>query len=895
MATILTSGDYEFFLDKRPAGFIESKHADGSMRLTVHKERSKAYIKSNFRHLNSGQLFFIIYVVKNTVKYSYKLMMNSGVKNYIDSIFREIKSATIADYNLDAFKGFKNFDYINFHLLNKHIFKNETEDFFIGIPKDDYKEHFFESIFYAVVSVKLFQNYCAYKHTNPSLTTNDIIFTRKKIYKYLGATDNYMNLVPKFPAKNQKDAIIQVPKGVFTKLNQEFDFQKWKTVECLEGFSEFLNSSFRINNFPLLTNFTHKTLIISDKRLTRVNEYIPFKYHSKNGTDTYNLPFDSIIEICNSYTVAEKLIDSGKINQHFDEIIVIGDAKYREEIFPNIQNGKWSGYFDSIILIGTNKPSIQHTFKQWNWTKRETIIAHDHEPNEITESFVEDEELNTIVRELDSFLQDCRCKYSLDIQYLLKFSNFFLRQIIWGAEQVRANFDNYLSRIKNHFSSHEFESQIFSSPRINYSSQVKDEIVNTAYSYFERMAELLLQRNKKWEKIIWLASEGIKFTLLVDGRDYEIVSQQLHERGINSVKLMYIEHVSKLTFDKWFDNTVRYLREAHLILPYLNSSVLYHKLLEVKGEIQVLGYNKLDAHILTILKAKEDNELAKHINNPDRNLFVKSKFEVTQKEITELPFYNNIFDFSETDTFLKRYTKDGDPSGEDVFYEITFDNGLTDVLQGSKRVIWMYSDSSTDLTIQECFVGAVIKYYKNESRELFNELLRIKDSGDVLGHINEYAKLWRKALEQLHKQFPNMERLYKEIFQGKNTIQLQALKGYFSTDSKTVFPQSEVLEAIYQTFKRNGYSTNEFMNSYQAIKTAASQHISIKVKFGRQLSKLLSENSDIDLKELLSELDELPVELKQRIGAFIKSGTIKIIKPINSSNERILAESTADI
>jgi hypothetical protein len=96
-------------------------------------------------------------------------------------------------------------------------------------------------------------------------------------------------------------------------------------------------------------------------------------------------------------------------------------------------------------------------------------------------------------------------------------------------------------------------------------------------------------------------------------------------------------------------------------------------------------------------------------------------------------------------------------------------------------------------------------------------------------------------------------------------------------------------------FKRNGYSDNEFTNNYQAIKTAASQHISIKVKFGRQLSKLLSEGADIDLNELLSEIDELPVELKQRVGAFIKSGTIKIIKPISNSDERILTKSTADI
>ncbi|MCO5287300.1 MAG: hypothetical protein M9898_12885 [Chitinophagaceae bacterium] len=817
------------------------------------------------------------------------------IRQYIQNVVDEIKHSSVEDFNIKAFNDFKYFDFINFHLLNKHIFENGKEDLFIAIPEFDYRVHSLESIFYAVVLVKLFQNYCAYTNTNPELFTKDIIFTRGKIYKYLGVTGNYMNLAPKFPAKNQKNAVIQVPKGVYTKLNQEFDYQKRKTVQCLKGFSKFLNSSFKISNFPLLTQFTNKTLIISDKKLTKVNEYIPFRYHTKTGTDIYKLPFDSVIEICNSYTVAESLIESGKINQHFDEIIIIGDAKYRDELFPNIQNGKWNGYFNSIVLIGTNKPTIQHVFKQWNWTKREIIIAHNHEPNEVMGLPVEDEELNAIILELDSFLQDCKVRYSLDIQYLLKFTNYFLRQIIGGVETVNVNFDFYLARVRSHLSSHEFEGIVFSAPKINYSNQTKDEIINAAYSFFERMAALLLLRNKKWQKIVQLASEGKQFSLLIDGKDYETVLHQIKKADISSIKLITTKHSSQLTFDKWLDDAGRYLYETHLVIPYLNNISLYNKLLEIRGKVHVMGYDKLDAHILTNIKAKEDNELTKHINHPDRSLFIKSKLKVDIEEIEEPPFYQNIFELSETTGVSKRYTRDGDPSCEDVFYEVTFDNGFTDVLQGSKRVIWMDVDSSTDLTIQECFVGAAIKYYKNESRELFNELLRIKDSGNVLGHIDEFAKLWRIALGKLQQQYPNLERLYKEIFQGKSPIQFQAFKSYFSPDSKTVFPQSEVLEAIYRMFKRNGYSDNEFTNNYQAIKTAASQHISIKVKFGRQLSKLLSEGDDIELKELLSEIDELPVELKERVSAFVKSGTIKIIKPISNRDERIHAKSTADI
>jgi hypothetical protein len=820
--------------------------------------------------------------------------MKNELKQYIARVIEEVKNSSIKDYNLEAFNSFESFDFINFHLLNKHIFENGTEDLFIGIPEDDYREHFFESIFYAVSLVKLFQNYCSYQQEEPVLRTGDVIFSKGRLYTFLGKQGNQILARPKFD-NNNSNTIKYLNGTIATKLDSGFDFQTRKTVECLQGFSDFLNSAFNTSDFPLLTQFAHKTLIISDKKLTRINEYIPFRYHSKNGKDNYKLPFDSVIEICNSYTVAESLIESEKIDQHFDEIIIIGDAKYRDEIFPNIQNGKWNGNFNSIVLIGTNKPSIQHVFKQWNWTKREIIIANNYEPNEVMGLLVEDEELNAIIIELDSFLQSCKSRHSLDIQYLLKFTNYFLRQIIGDVETVAVNFDNYLARVRNHLSSHDFESLVFSAPNINYSNQTKDDIIEAAYSYFEKMAALLLVRNRKWQKIIQLAAEGNPFSLLVDGRDYETVSQQIKKAGISSIKIITTKHSSQLTFDKWLDDVGRHINKRNLVIPYLNNISLYNKLLEIKGQVYVMGYDKLDAQILTNIKAKEDNELAKHINHPDRSLFIKSKLKVDINEMEKSPFYKNIFEFPETALLSKRYTRDGDPSGEDVFYEVTFDNGFTDVLQGSKRVIWMDVDSSTDLTIQECFVGAVIKYYKNESRELFNELLRIKDSGNVLGNINEFAKLWRMALGKLQQQYPNLERLYKEIFQGNGPIQFQAFKSYFSPDSKTVFPQSEVLEAIYRIFKRNGYSDNEFTKNYQAIKTAASQHISIKVKFGRQLSKLLSEGVDFDLKELLSEMDELPIELKERLGAFIKSGTIKIIKPISVSDERILAKSTANI
>src|SRR6185312_1130004 len=157
--------------------------------------------------------------------------MNREIKEYLNTIIEEIGNTTIADYNLDIFNEFEDFDLINFHLLNKHIFENGNIDLFVGIPEEDYRENFFQSIFYSVTVVKLFQNYCAYHDTLPELKENDIIFTKNRIYKYLGTSGDKMILGFRFPKNNEKNSHTEVSRGIFTKLDPNFDFQKRRTIE----------------------------------------------------------------------------------------------------------------------------------------------------------------------------------------------------------------------------------------------------------------------------------------------------------------------------------------------------------------------------------------------------------------------------------------------------------------------------------------------------------------------------------------------------------------------------------------------------------------------------------------------------------------------------------------
>src|ERR1700678_891411 len=111
-----------------------------------------------------------------------------NIKDYVASIHEEAKTSILNDFDISSKREFTPFDYINFHIINKHILEDNSEDLFIGIPEDDIRDNFFESVFYSVALIKLFQNYCTYKLNQPELNLGDIIYAKDQIFTYKGAS-----------------------------------------------------------------------------------------------------------------------------------------------------------------------------------------------------------------------------------------------------------------------------------------------------------------------------------------------------------------------------------------------------------------------------------------------------------------------------------------------------------------------------------------------------------------------------------------------------------------------------------------------------------------------------------------------------------------------------------
>jgi len=765
--------------------------------------------------------------------------MNEALTHYLGHIVGEAKKSSVADFNLAAFDAFSSFDLVNFHLLYRHILENGKDDFFIRMPETEFGEHFYESIFYAVVSVKLFQNFCAYKEAAPALVVDDILYRGNRLYRYLGRSDNRLKVAPLFPDKNQKDAVLELPAGVFTKLNPRFDYRKEVTIKSLQGYAEFLQRCFRSPSFPFLTEFVHKTLIVSEKKVTRINTCIPFRYHSRKGTDAYQLPLQPMIDICTSYEAAEQYILNQDEPVVFDELIVIGHSKYQEDTFPAIQQGKWREKFRSLILIGSEPPSCNHPFRQFRWTKREVLLAGNRIPAEPTPQVVADVPLREAILHLRDHLHSLKEQHRIDLVYLLKFANFYLRQLT-GPPAAASVLEAYRSRIEAHLATKDVQDLLLD--RLGYSPEKHDSVRDHLLHCFDRIGDCLRQQNNKWEAVVALARIHPTITLLAEPQQLDFIRQQSRAAGIHSMeRLSWQTSEDATTLADWLRDNKKNREDSLVVTAYLNTADRYSQLLEVRGKVVVLVYAGLDELLFEELQSEEKNECFRSVHHPDRNHFFESTPALVQEKKAAPPIVEQLFQLPETSTLGRVFNSNGDPCSTTAFYELEFEDGETETLAAGKTVYWVEGDTELRATVDELYIGATIRYYKNDNPAIFESALRATDHEQQLAAIDRSIRIWRNALKTLHQHFRDLARLHRELFPDPGMLQLQRLKSYLDERSTTRFPGTDVLEAIRTCCVKHHYNSIEFVRKFDEVMRHARMNLVIRQQKGRQLSALLGE------------------------------------------------------
>jgi hypothetical protein len=806
------------------------------------------------------------------------------IKTYLLLLSEEVKSKIKNDFNLDEslFDDYQIFDFVNFYLIRDYILNDDVNknDLFIEIPEKEFRPNFFSSILHSLTLTKLYQNYFNYQKAIPDLAENDLIYTiRNKEYRIMRVTrktEEQLSLNYKFPRKNEI-GIYDFPlkKSIFTKLNPNLVENK-NTVKDIDNYRNFLCNHFGVD-FPLLTIFNDRTLVIAEKDFYRESNFLPIKYTTKNGKVSNSLPFfNYMIDCCNDYKTAQKFLT--KNSEQFDEVVVIGDAKYKESFSQILQELKWQGRIKNIILIGSYKPDSKNEFREWQWGKYELKIANNEEPSPKNKKVIENNLLLEKLIELKSQINNLKSEKNVDISFLLKYSNFYFRIILKDSHLSKGIYQEYCERLVSYLKSEKFEeelNELFYSQDI-YNPETIKESTDKIFQIFQEIAIIISNNNLKWNYIEEKAKTVKNLYLIVEKKSYPILLQQFKNEKINNIKLIS---------DKRIDNTIDYLQTwlnsedkniAHreYIIPYLNNMEMFDKLSQLKGNCEVLCYKDIDEiafdNLVRQFSADEKNKLT-HV---DRKHFVQAEFSEDEQYLQRQ--LDDLFKFDLNDEKFKNNPYESiDLPREKVLYEIEFEDGSVDKFESSKGVFLIENKEQINTTIGEVYEGATIRYYQNDNKEDYRKVLDIFDTENLLNFFDTYADSWKQTLQKLSSEYNSIEQLYQQLFNSTYKINYNTFRQYFDTDCITRFPRKETLSAIRDFCIYKGLNSELLVQKLDKFCAYAKKDHSLRQQAGKIMGSDLIDYIASGKIELSDSLKKVPNNILEKLIETIKEKTIK--------------------
>ena len=821
--------------------------------------------------------------------------MESNVRKYIELLTHEVKSVIQRDYDLSEYD-FRSFDFINFYLINTFILNTKEQDLFIGIPEDEYRENFFESILYSVSLIKYFQNYTHQEEDTYSYEKDDLILNNNKIYKFIRFKGNKICVSKKFPNKHEKGAQWEIKRQKYPVLLKEFDYKESVFEDMLSGYRKFYKSKLRNQDIEFLTSFNRKVLVVSSKQITNINKYIPFRYWSKSGNQKHSLPIEVMIEICNDFKTAKKLLLDK--NEKFDELIIIGDTKYnKDEDFSEVIKAKNLGQIKNIILIGSVKPETEHHFLTWDWSVDEVKIAN----NESIVTFRNEEmdypEMTDLTNELVELIEKYKQDKKLDLSSCLKFCNYFFKLPLPTNDKSSAIIDDYLQRVRCYFESDEME-RTFHDADI-YEPDRIESIQNDILTIFERFGLLLKSKNPKFEHLITKVKENSQNFIIIDKYFAPSLEIFLAQHGIDKTKIISDRKSdsSKHNLDTWLKDEKLNTEIRNYYIPYAINKEQFNSLINLKGNITFLSYKNLDSLRFSGITRSFTKESEKKLAHIDRCDFVKTKYQSTEPQTSYAAdgesqvsnAFDSVFfnDGKEGSEFVEE-EKQLDEYKDDIEYKITFTDNTELIAKSSKAVFLIEGAELAKITIGDVHVGAKIRYYRNETHDDFERTLQHFDKDGLLQIISKHSHYWKNALLTLRSHLKSETTLLEKLRKKKLRIARQTFSNYFRPDNDTDFPRVETLKKIKELCIEYHLNNIEFVTHFNEILKYRAKDKEVRQSVGRLLSNELLDW--VATKEKSENLKAIPEDILNNIKYSVQEKTVKSKKNIERNEIKLQTE-----
>jgi len=805
---------------------------------------------------------------------------------YLSTLSEEIKSKINTDFNLDKslFADFQLFDFVNFFLIYNYILadNHDKKDFFIGIPEKDFRPNFFSSILHSLTLVKLYQNFFNYEKILPILNCRDVIYaeSRKKYrileVKKIIAEQVYFNY--KFPRQNDV-GINDFPlkRNIFTKLNPDFVENK-NTVKGIGSYRDFLDDYFG-EAFPLITDFQNKTLVIAEKGFFKESGFLPIKYTTKSGVTTNKLPFfNYMIDCCNDFQTAKKYLTNN--SEQFDEVVLIGDSKYRETFSDILQDLKWQERVKNIILIGSQKPASNNDFVEWLWSKDETKIANNEMPQHLKKQVIANNQLLEKLIELKSEIDLLKIEKEVDISFILKYTNFYFRNIITDTPLSKGTYQEYCDRLTSYFKSEKFEEELNNQfyNRDIYNPEIIRENTEKILKKFQEVSFIIETQNHKWNfiKKRYQELEKKKLYLIIEKKSYPALYNQIQNHRIFNIKLISDKRIDNEIdyLQQWINSDDKNIDNRDYIIPYLNNVEMFDTLNQLKGNCEVLCYKDIDEIAFDNLICNFHTQEKNRLTHKDRKEFVSSVFSEDQQYLQRQ--LDNLFKFDfNNESFRNNPYESIDLPKEKIQYEIEFTDGSTDKFDSSKGIFLIDGNEQISTTIGEVYESATIRFYQNNNPKEFRKILKIFDEDNLLDTFDLYSNNWKQTLKLLLSKFENKENLYSKIFNEKHKIHYNTFSFYFDDNSATRFPRRKTLEAIKNFCIDNDIKDELLVVEFDRFIAYSKKDSSLRQQAGKIIGNDLIEFEASGKTEKSESLQKLPDNILQKLLETVQTKTIK--------------------
>jgi len=775
------------------------------------------------------------------------------VDKYLEILTRYSKKKLQEHFEI-ALLNLNDFEYVNSYLIYQTFKDSKSKNnVLIYIPEKKTRTQFYIP---SILTIAIFNFIDNFIDDTTIYSIGDVLQRKGNRYIIVSKTDQSFIITDRGNARitiNKKS----IRKYLITNANIKNNIVKLKFNVFRDFFTQLLN----VSEKELPSKFKYKSVIVTDRNIVselkryefngeKIHKAFPFRYVTRNGRITDNIPIDPLIYIVNDYfTVREHILDKGiKIRN----IIFIGKNKYKD-YYIEISQDLNENQFENCLFIGSadiEKHAIPNLLK-WNWKLPELNYFKYFETHPINRIEVKDVKFEEAILNFDS----CLKKYDfVNLNELYKYVRHVLPITIPDKKSsLMAQLDNTLIHFEKE-GEEIVELAFKDSGEYDYEGAWEDIIVN-----FERIIETKRNSSVKYNALA--SFERIDF--LIVPREYiniwrDEISNRNIKKTITFKEFNQIENIKNKTIV-----FLGFYGYSHLKSIIFNTNKIYLILYPQEIDYFNNSFNKL--------KRETINEL----RNKDRVLLS----ELSYKEVETTENIEELIErlFKEDDTLKIN------PDYPDVFTnsynrEISFENDNEIlVLDENKTVLVKKGKEWRSDLVKNLKLGQTIKVYDNTTKEELYKIAFKYDNDGVFNKIEYYSVLWKTELNKFSEKMDTLSNLFSKLSQQGLSIKSElTLNNWKKPESNIKFPQKTKDLLVLKKTINSELLNAEFRNivKYRNI------YNRIMKSLGRKFSSEIVDFVKTKQKgELLKQFDSKLIQ--QFVNKNAKSRIIKEIKAID--------------